>query len=101
MPGFMATVVGENFEFVIDNESQFLDFSKTVYVDAENETAAHQAVLAQVREELKAQALLEEGSGQLMSVEEICQQDVMIEKDLPGDFIWYFPEEDLFDEDDD
>jgi hypothetical protein len=98
MPGFMATVVGENFEFVVDDEPQYLEFSRTVYVDADDESAAQQAALALVREELLAQAMLDDDADQVISIDEIRQVDVLAEKDLQGDFIWYFPDDDSFDE---
>ena len=99
MPGYMATVVGENFEFVVDDEPQCLEFSRTVYVDADDESAAQQAALALVREELLAQAMLDDEADQLISIDDICQADVLADKPLSGDFIWYFPDDDLFDED--
>jgi len=99
MPGYKATVVGENFEFVVDDEPQWLEFSRTVYVDADDESAAQQAALALVREELLAQAMLDDGSQQMISIDEICQADVLAEKDLHGEVIWYFPDDDLLDED--
>ena len=37
MPGYKAIVVGENFEFMVDDEPQYLEFSSTVYVDAQDE----------------------------------------------------------------
>lgn len=98
MPGYMATVVGENFEFVVDDESQRLDFSRTVYVDAADESAAQQAALAQVRAELLAQALLDDEAGQLISIEEIRQQDVLADRHQSGEFVWYFPDDELFDD---
>jgi len=94
MPSFMATVVGENFEFVVDDEPQYLDFSRTVYVNAEDESAAQQVALALVREELLAQAMLDEAADKMITIDEICQADILAEKDLHGDFIWYFSEED-------
>jgi hypothetical protein len=99
MPGFMATVVGENFKFMVDDEPQYLEFVRTVYVDADDESTAEQVALAQVREELLAQAMLDEAAEQLISIEEICQTDVLADKDLEGDFIWFFPD-DLLDDDD-
>ena len=94
MPGYKATVIGENFEFVIDEEPQFLDFSRTVYVDAEDENAAQEAALAVVREELLAQAMLDDEADQSIMIEEISQADVLAGKTLEGDFIWYFPDDD-------
>ena len=35
----------------------------------------------------------------MISIDEICQADVLAEKDLHGEFIWYFPDDDLLDED--
>ncbi|MBI1424913.1 MAG: hypothetical protein GC149_15810 [Gammaproteobacteria bacterium] len=94
MPGYKATVIGENFEFVIDDEPQFLDFSRTVYIDAEDEDAAQVAALAVVREELLAQAMLDDEADQSITIEEISQADVLADKAIEGDFIWYFPDDD-------
>jgi hypothetical protein len=100
MPGYLATVVGENFEFVVDDEPQLLEFSRTVFVDADDAAAAEQAALALVREELLAQAMLDDEAEQLITIDEISQVDVLAEKDMQGDFIWYFPDEDLCDDED-
>lgn len=99
MPGYKATVVGENFEFVVDDEPQFLEFSRTLYVDAEDESAAQQVALTLVREELVAQAMLDNDSEQMISIDEICQADMLAEKELLGEFIWYFPDDVVDDED--
>lgn len=98
MPAFKATVVGENFEFVIDNETQLLDFSRTLYVDADNETAAQQAALARVREELLNQSLMDNEGGQLISIDELCQAEGQVDQELLGDFVWCFPDDDTADE---
>ena len=98
MPGYKATVVGENFEFVVDDEPQYLEFSRTLYVDAQDESAAQKAALAQVREELLAQSLLDDDADQLISVDDIRQADVLDNMPLAGDFIWTFPEEELYDD---
>jgi len=97
MPEYKATVIGENFEFLVDEEPQYLDFTRTVYVTAADESTAHQAALALVREELLVQAMLNDEVENLISVDEICQADILSSKDLQGDFIWYFPD-DLYDE---
>lgn len=93
MPAYKATVVGENFEFVIDNETQLLDFSRTLYVNADNETAAHQTALARVREELLSQSLLHDDGGQLISIDELCQAEGEANQELLGDFVWCFPDD--------
>ncbi|MEJ2390524.1 MAG: hypothetical protein P8019_03850 [Gammaproteobacteria bacterium] len=100
MPAFKATVVGENFQFVVDDEAQLLDFTRTLYVDAEDEATAHQAALARVREELIAQALLDDDGGQLLTIDELCQAESQADEALIGEFIWYFPEDDDPGEDD-
>lgn len=98
MPGYMATVIGENFEFVVEDELQQLEFSRTLYVNADNESAAEAAALQQVREDLQALALLDDEADQLITVEDICQDDVPGDELLSGDFIWVFPEEEFYDE---
>jgi len=97
MPGFKATVIGENFEFLVDDDQQYLDFSRTVYVDASDEAAAKESALAAVREELLAQSLLNEQSEQQIFLEEIKQVDVLAGKEEAEDFIWYFSD-DLYDD---
>lgn len=94
MPGYKATVVGENIKFEIDDESQCLDFSSIVFVDAENESSAQESALAMVREELLSQSLIEEWDEAPMSINEIKQVDVLAINGLDGDFVWTFPEDD-------
>ena len=100
MPGYKATVVGENFDFVVDDETQLLEFSRTLYVDAVDAAAAEALALAMVREELLAQALLDDDSNQLLSIEDIDQVEFSADLDQQGEFIWYFPDDEEFDEDD-
>jgi len=94
MPAYKATVIGENFEFVVDDEPQLLEFSRTLYVDADDESSAQQAALAKVREELLAQSLLDDQAGQMLSIDELCHADSLVDRELLQDFIWYFPDED-------
>ncbi len=100
MPGYKATVTGENFEFVVDDETQYLDFTRTVYIDAADEAAAQEAALATVREELLAQSLLNESSNQVINIDEINQTDILAKSDQHNDFVWYFPDDGLFDDED-
>lgn len=93
MPGFKATVIGENFEFLVDDDQQYLDFSRTVYVDASDETAAKESALAVVRQALHDQSLLDEQSEQQIFLDEIKQVDVLAGKEDAEDFIWYFPDD--------
>jgi hypothetical protein len=88
----MATVVGENIEFLVDEESQYLEFHRTLYVDADDEGAAQQAALERVAAELRAQALLDEQSEPSLGVEEIKQVDVLGDDEA---FVWYFQEDEL------
>ena len=100
MNGYKAIVVGENFEFVVDNEPQQLEFFSEVYVNAADENAAQAAALAMIREELLSQSLLDEAADQYIAVDEISQTEVLADKPFTGDFIWLFPDEDLLDEGD-
>ncbi|VAW96548.1 hypothetical protein MNBD_GAMMA21-1046 [hydrothermal vent metagenome] len=99
MPGYKAIVSGENFEFVVDDEPQQLEFTREVYVDADDESAAQQAALAEVRAALLAQAMLDESSDQIISIDEISQTDVLAAKAGASEFVWFFPEHELDDED--
>ena len=97
MPGYKATVVGENIEFVIDDESQCLDFYRTVFVNADNESSAQESALALVREDLLSQSLIEEWDETPISIEEIKQVDVLAATAMDSDFVWTFPEEEIID----
>jgi len=99
MPAYKATVIGENFEFVVDEEPQLLDFSRTLYVDADDESSAQQAALAQVRQELLAQALLDDAADPLLTIDELCLDDGPGKHELLGDFIWYFADDEELEED--
>ena len=94
MPGYKATVLGENVEFIIDEETQYLDFTSTVLVNAENETSAEESALAIVREELLSQSLIEEWDEAPLIIDEINQVGVLANTGIAGDFIWTFPEDD-------
>jgi hypothetical protein len=93
MPEYKAVVTGENFEFIVDDEPQYLDFTRTLYVDADDEQQAQQSALAMVREELLSQSMLEEWDEPSMVIDEIQQLDVLAGRQEAEDFIWHFPEE--------
>jgi len=93
MPGYKATVVGENFEFEFDNEVQLLEFESTVYVEAENGSKAEAIAINMVREELLSQAILDDDSEQLLVINEIQQVDVLAKMGFEGEFTWYFPDD--------
>ena len=95
MPGYKATVVGENVEFIIDDESQHLGFSRTVFVNADNEVSAQESALAMVREELLSQSFIEEWDDAPIVIDEIKQVDVLAATGLDGDFVWTFPEDEF------
>lgn len=95
MPGYKATVVGENVEFIIDDESQQLGFSRTVFINADNEVSAQESALAMVREELLSQSFIEEWDEAPIAVDEIKQVDVLAATGLDGDFVWTFPEDEF------
>lgn len=94
MPGYKATVLGENVEFIIDDETQYLDFSSTVLVNADDEASAEESALAIVREELLSQSLIEEWDEAPLTIDEIRQVDVLANTGIAGEFVWTFPEDD-------
>lgn len=99
MPGYKATVIGENFEFEFDNEKQYLEFESTVYFEAEDDSKAEAVALHMVREELLSQAILDDNSDQLLLVNDIQQVDVLANMGFEGDFTWCFPDDDFADND--
>lgn len=99
MPGYKATIVGENVEFIVDDEAQYLDFCSTVFINADNESSAQESALALVREELLSQSFIEEWDEAPLMIEEIKQVDVLASTGLHGDFVWTFPDDELSEED--
>jgi len=97
MQGYRATVTGEEIEFMIDDELHYLDFSRTVFVSAKDTETAQTTALDVVREELLSQSFINEWDDKPMVIEEIYQVDVLAGRET-GDFIWYFPENVLFEE---
>ena len=100
MPGYKATVVGENVEFIIDDESQYLGFSSTVFINADDESSAQKSALEMVREELLSQSFIEEWDEAPMAIDEIKQVDVLAATGLDGEFLWTFPEDEFLECDD-
>ena len=92
MPGYKAVITGENFEFIIDEVPQNLDFIRTVYVDANDENTAKESALKIVRADLLAQSLLDEESEQVISLELLQPIDSTQQAQGVNDFIWSFPE---------
>ena len=95
MPGFKATVVGENFQFVVDHEPQFVDFHRTVYLDASDQVSAEQTAIDMVREALMTQSLvdMDESSGSTIIIDEIRQVDILRMSE-EEEFIWYLADDD-------
>ena len=90
MPGYKAIITGENFEFLIDDEPHHLDFIRTVFVEAENETSAQEVALNVVRADLMSQSLLDDDSEQVISLDILHQVDDSVSP-VTDDFIWSFP----------
>lgn len=88
MQGYKATIIGENFIFLLDEETQYLDFIRTVYVDATDDISAQESALAVVRNDLHAQSLLDDSSEQIISLDILQKVDTLDRKDDQEDFIW-------------
>jgi len=93
MPEYKAVVVGGNIEFEIDEESHYMNFTRTVYVDAADEQGASESALTMVHEELLSQSMLEEWDEPEMMVDEIKQVDVLAKREDNDDFVWHFSED--------
>lgn len=96
MPGYKATIIGENFEFLIDEEIQYLDFIRTVCVDASDEMKARESALTIVRDDLHTQSILDDSSNQIISLDIIQKIDKSFNKECHDDFIWSLAELDDF-----
>ncbi len=96
MQGYKAIIIGENFKFLIDEETQYLDFIRTVYVDASDDKTAQESALAIVRNDLHAQSLLDESSEQTISLDVLQTVDIQPNKQEQDDFIWSFTDLDDF-----
>ena len=96
MPEYKATITGENFEFLIDEEIQHLDFIRTVCVDANDEIKAQESALTIVRDDLHAQSILDDNSNQIISLDIIQKVDKSFNKECHDDFIWSLADLDDF-----
>lgn len=96
MQGYKATIIGEKFKFIIDEEPQYLDFIRNVYVDAADDMSAKESALAIVRNDLNDQSLLDEKSEQIISLDIIQKVDTLDTKTDSDDFIWSFPDLDEY-----
>ena len=93
MPGYLARVQGENFQFVFDDESQNMGFTRTVYVDASDETAAEMSALDVIQQQLRKHALWNEYGEQLVTVDELELYDERSHLSIDNDFFWYFTDQ--------
>lgn len=99
MPNFRAIIEGQNFLFMLDDEVQYLDFHRTVCLEAECIKSAGELALESVIEELTLQDLLidmnrNKSSINLGHIECVDVQETIC---LEQDFIWYFPDDAVFD----
>ncbi len=92
MPGYLAKVLGENFQFEFDDDIQSMNFSRTIYVDAENETGAETGALDIVQQQLRSHALWNEHGTQQVLVEQLEPFDESATLVIDHDFFWYFAE---------
>ncbi len=99
MPAYKAVVMGQDFQFLIDEDEQLVDFFRTLYLEAADHVIAAQQALAQVTGELRAAAMLDENDKMLQQIHiDTLQQVEHIEGwEDDGDFVWYLQESELED----
>ena len=98
MPNYRAIIEGQNFSFAHENEIQQLDFHRTLCLEAECINSARQMALQQVMKELSEQQLFTEDTDkQRISLGYIEQVDVLDQLCQNDNFIWYFPDDAVFD----
>ena len=98
MPNYRAVIEGQNFLFVHEDQSQYLNFHRALCLEAECIDSAGEKALAQVRSELLTQKILFEENriSHSFSLRHIEQFDVSDRLCAEQDFIWYFPEDAVF-----
>lgn len=98
MPKFRAVVEGQNFLFVLDDEPQHLDFHRSICLDAECIDSASEQAICCVREELHSHenVMFQSGDSLNVSLGYIEQVDVLDTTCTEQGFIWYFPDDAVF-----
>ena len=98
VPIFRAVVEGQNFLFLLDNEPQHLDFHRSICLEAECLDSASEQAIRYVREELHSHdnVKLESDDSLNVSLAYIEQVDVHDDTCTEQGFIWYFPEDAVF-----
>ena len=93
MTGYLAKVLGENFEFEFDDDVHSMSFVRTVHVNASDELKAELSALGMVQTWLREHALWNENGEQLVTVEvlEPCNEQSTLTVDQ--DFFWYFSDQ--------
>ena len=99
VPKFRAIVEGQNFLFMLDDEPQHLDFHRTVCLEAECVDSASEQAIRCVKAELYSHDHVTNKNENSFNVSlgYIEQIDVL---DIPcaeHEFIWYFPDDAVFD----
>ena len=98
VPKYRAIIEGQNFLFVHEDQSQHLDFHRTLCLEAECINSAREKALEQVMIELSAQEIpmSEDNLSHRVSLCHIEQIDIVDRHCDEQDFIWYFPEDAVF-----
>ena len=92
MPIYKATVEGQNFSFLVDDEPQLAGFHKTLYLEADNDNLAADQAIDRVRNELITKKLLtgdpsEQPSLDVDDIEEVSAADYSPE--TVEEYVWY------------
>ena len=98
MPKFRAIVEGQKFLFMLDDEAQHLDFQRTICLEAECVQTARQQALRHVMAELSSHELvlkehIDAANVNLGHIEQIDSGERVCHEQ---DFIWYFPDDAVF-----
>lgn len=98
MPSYKAVVEGQNFVFEVDNEPQNINFYKTMYINALNESEAEDVAINQVTQHVLDDSgiVFDPASGfESILIDEIEQIEVIDENiHVDSDLVWFFSEED-------
>jgi len=98
MPSYKTVVEGQNFVFEVDNEPQNINFYKTLYVSAMNETEAEDRALDKIKRVLDDSGVeFNPATGyETLLVDDIEQIDILDENiHVDSDIVWFFSDEEF------
>jgi len=100
MPSYKTVVEGQNFVFDVDDEQQNINFYKTLYVSAMNETEAEEFALDKIKHILDDSGVeFNPSTGhETLLIDDIEKIEVLDKNvHVDSDIVWFFSDEEFID----